>query len=230
MQAGDYVFGPDDPFDHLVLLVSGLGGRAFGSLLNQNANALALSVPGRILGGNHCFFSEHPDVGRYMTLTPTEVLRVPKCDLKAALRRMPALFELTAVHLDLCFQSDRWGFGAIALLPVRDRLLLWCLSWGLVYGRLCVCEKDEWLRLEPILPVELLARVVSATPSQVKRDLVSLRKLGIWIRDDAFWIRTNALDDVWRWMRHSEERIALISRPSNWRDFFEKTTQPIRNA
>lgn len=222
IEAGEYVFPAEMPFDHLVVLLSGIGGRAFGSLLNQNANALALAIPGRIFGGNHCFFSEHPGVGRYMAITPVEALYVSKLKLKQALRSSTALFELTAAHLDLCFQSDRLGFGAIALLPVRERLLLWCLSWGFVYGRLVFRSDGEWLRLEPMLPVELLARVVSSTPSQVKRDLASLRSSGIWCRDDdALWIRTDALDKPWVWLCHSEEWTAVLKRPSDWRTFFD---------
>lgn len=214
LDAGAYVFPPQTSFGALVLLTDGLGARAFGSPLNQKASAIALSIPGRILGGNHCFWSERPGIGRYVTLTPARVVFAPRAALKARLRAEPELLELAAAELDLCLQSDRIGFGAIALLSVRMRLLLWALTWGLVYGELA----GDRVRIAPSLPVELLASVVSANVSQVKRDLALLRDAGDWKRTDAgIDVRAALFDEPWQWLRRSEEHVSLHPRPADWR-------------
>ncbi|BBF22629.1 hypothetical protein [Sutterella megalosphaeroides] len=218
LDAGAYVFPPQTSFGALVLLTDGLGARAFGSPLNQKASAIALSIPGRILGGNHCFWSERPGIGRYVTLTPARVVFAPRAALKARLRAEPELLELAAAELDLCLQSDRIGFGAIALLSVRMRLLLWALTWGLVYGELA----GDRVRIAPSLPVELLASVVSANVSQVKRDLALLRDAGDWKRTDTgIDVRAALFDEPWQWLRRSEEHVSLHPRPADWRVLFK---------
>lgn len=218
LDAGAYVFPPQTSFGALVLLTDGLGARAFGSPLNQKATAIALSIPGRLLGGNHCFWSERPGIGRYVTLTPARVVFAPRAALKARLRAEPELLELAAAELDLCLQSDRIGFGAIALLSVRMRLLLWALTWGLVYGELVSEGESERVRIAPALPVELLASVVSANVSQVKRDLALLRDAGDWKRTDSgIDVRAALFDEPWQWLRRSEEHVSLHPRPADWR-------------
>ena len=182
LRAGECMFGPNDRFDALVLLTKGLGGRVFGSLYNQPGSAIALSVPGRIIGGNHCFFSGRPGVGQYFLLTEGEALYVPRKQILSELREDVALFECFAAFLDMLFQGDRLGFGAIALLPAKSRLLLWALTWGFICGELETVGGEERLVFEPMLPVSLLSRVVSANPSQVKRDLTALRRSGELVR------------------------------------------------
>ena len=136
------------------------------------------------------------------------------------LRRDTALFEEFAAFLDRLFQSDRIGFGAIALLPVRKRILLWALSWGITYGDLVTEGGVEWLEIEPSLSALLLSRVASANLSQIKRDLAQMRREEIYKRDGArLLVRADALDDVWRWLRDSEERTARFKRPVDWRGY-----------
>lgn len=214
LEAGEYIFPKEEAFDSLVMLTEGLGARMFGSLLNQPGNAIALSIPGRIIGGNHCFFSERPGVGRYAMLTQGRCLAAPKRALKALARSREGAVELLAAHLDMCLQSDRLAFGTIALLPVRTRLKMWALSWALTYGSL----DGEKLHLQPALPVELLAHVVSAATSQVKRDLRALRAEGRWVRNGAgFTLDASLLDEPWEWLCASEEWTALHARPQLWR-------------
>ena len=132
------------------------------------------------------------------------------------LRRDTALFEEFAAFWDRLFQSDRIGFGAIALLPVRKRILLWALSWGITYGDLVTEEGVEWLAIEPSLSALLLSRVASANFSQ---NLAQMRREEVYKRDGArLLVRADALDDVWRWLRDSEERTARFKRPVDWRD------------
>ena len=165
-EAGEYVFHSDEYYGSIVMLTRGLGGRAFGSETGQASDAIALSVPYRIIGGNHCFFSGLPGIGRYFVLTAGEGIVAKKEAVMAELRRDTALFEEFAAFLDRLFQSDRIGFGAIALLPVRKRILLWALSWGITYGDLVTEDGVEWLAIEPSLSAQLLSRVGSANLSQ----------------------------------------------------------------
>ena len=213
LRAGECIFGPNDRFDALVLLTKGLGGRVFGSLYNQPGSAIALSVPGRIIGGNHCFFSGRPGVGQYFLLTEGEALYVPRKQILSELREDVALFECFAAFLDMLFQGDRLGFGAIALLPAKSRLLLWALTWGFIFGELETVGGEERLVFEPMLPVSLLSRVVSANPSQVKRDLMALRRSGELVRTGAgASVRSASLDAVWQWLREAEEPAAAFRR------------------
>ena len=219
-EAGEYVFHSDEYYGSIVMLTRGLGGRAFGSETGQASDAIALSVPYRIIGGNHCFFSGLPGIGRYFVLTAGEGIVAKKEAVMAELRRDTALFEEFAAFLDRLFQSDRIGFGAIALLPVRKRILLWALSWGITYGDLVTEDGVEWLAIEPSLSAQLLSRVASANLSQIKRDLAQMRKEDVYRRDgQRLLVRAAALDDVWRWLRDSEERTARFKRPSDWRGY-----------
>ncbi len=223
LRAGECIFGPNDRFDALVLLTKGLGGRVFGSLYNQPGSAIALSVPGRIIGGNHCFFSGRPGVGQYFLLTEGEALYVPRKQILSELREDVALFECFAAFLDMLFQGDRLGFGAIALLPAKSRLLLWALTWGFIFGELETVGGEERLVFEPMLPVSLLSRVVSANPSQVKRDLTALRRSGELVRTGAgASVRSASLDAVWQWLREAEEPAAAFRRPMEWRGFVRR--------
>ena len=219
-EAGEYVFHSDEYYGSIVMLTRGLGGRAFGSETSQASDAIALSVPYRIIGGNHCFFSGLPGIGRYFLLTSGEGVVAPKEAVMEELRRDTALFEEFAAFLDRLFQSDRIGFGAIALLPVRKRILLWALSWGITYGDLVTEGGVEWLEIEPSLSALLLSRVASANLSQIKRDLAQMRREEVYKRDGArLLVRADALDDVWRWLRDSEERTTRFKRPSDWRGY-----------
>ena len=78
----------------------------------------------------------------------------------------------------------------------------------------------EWLAIEPSLSAQLLSRVASANLSQIKRDLAQMRKEEVYKRDGSkILVRANALDDVWHWMRDSEERTARFKRPTDWRGY-----------
>lgn len=223
LRAGEYVFGPNDCYDALVYLKDGLGGRAFGSEFTQPANAIALSIPGRIIGGNHCFFSGHPGVGRYFLLTEGEVIYAPRQRILEAIRRDASLFEQFAAYLDQLFQCDRLGFGAIALLPVQARLLHWLLAWGFTFGDLETEAGETRLVFEPMLSVNLLSRVVSANPSQVKRDLQMLKQSGVLQKKGrSVYVEPSALDSVWLWLRDSEERAAVYRRPVDWRPYITR--------
>lgn len=219
LHPGEYVFKQNDRYDRLVLLLDGLGARAFGSLFTQTSAALALSVPGRLLGGNHCFFSGRPGVGRYFALTQANILSASSFELKQLMREDLSLAEESAAYLDMCLQSDRIGLGVIALLPARSRILAWALSWGFVYGELQVEPRgDEILRLSPVLPVDLIARVVSTNPSQVKRDLAELKKQGVLKRDGQdLLVLASALDPIWNWLYGIEELEAPLRRLPDWR-------------
>ncbi len=223
LHPGEYVFKQNDPYDRLVVLMSGLGARAFGSLFTQNAAALALSIPGRILGGNHCFFSGRPGVGRYFALTEADILSAPSAALKRMMREDLDLAAESAAYLDMCLQSNRIGLGAIALLPVRSRILVWVLTWGFVYGTLeRNAQGEEVLRLTPGLPVELLARVVSANPSQVKRDIARLKEDGVLERGSQdVAVRAAALDSIWNWLYSIEELEAPLRRLPDWRPYVQ---------
>ncbi len=227
LRAGEFVFGPRDAFDSLVLLESGLGARAFGGLYNQRAAALALTSPGRIIGGNHCFFSGMPGIGRYFALTPATALYAEREALLAELRRDAALFEAFAAFLDRLIQSDRIGFGAIALLCAKDRLLMWALSWGLVYGDLMQTPEGERLVMSPVLSANLLSHVVSANLSQTKRDIAALKRSGAFSRmGDALSVDAAMLDPVWDWLRNSEELTAKRKRPADWRPYCLAARRP----
>lgn len=223
LHPGEYVFKQNDPYDRLVVLVSGLGARAFGSLFTQNAAALALSIPGRILGGNHCFFSGRPGVGRYFALTEADILSAPSAALKRMMREDLDLAAESAAYLDMCLQSNRIGLGAIALLPVRSRILVWVLTSGFVYGTLeRNAQGEEVPRLTPGLPVELLARVVSANPSQVKRDIARLKEDGVLERGSQdVAVRAAALDSIWNWLYSIEELEAPLRRLPDWRPYVQ---------
>lgn len=222
LRPGEYVFKQNDRYDRLVLLLNGLGARAFGSLFTQTSSALALSIPGRLLGGNHCFFSGHPGVGRYFALTEADILSASSADLKRLMREDFDLAEESAAYLDMCLQSDRIGLGAIALLPSKSRILVWALTWGFVYGDLEIDALGrEVLRLCPVLPVDLIARVVSSNPSQVKRDLAALKQKGILSRDEQnFIVLASALDPIWNWLYGIEELEAPLRRMPDWRIYF----------
>lgn len=218
LRAGEYVFGPGDAFDSLVLLESGLGARAFGGLYNQSAAALALSAPGRIIGGNHCFFSGMPGIGRYFALTPAEALYAPREAVLATLRQDASLFEAFAAFLDRLLQSDRIGFGAIALLSARERLLMWALAWGLVFGDLVQAPDGERLVMTPALPAGLLSQVASTNLSQTKRDIAALKRSGVLRREGtSLSFAASALDPVWTWLCRSEELATKRARPADWR-------------
>lgn len=221
LHPGEYIFKQNERFDRLVMLLNGLGGRAFGSLYTQTAAAIALSVPMRILGGNHCFFSARPGVGRYFALTEADVLSARSADLKHLMRADFPLAEESASFLDMLLQSDRIGLGAIALLPTRSRILVWALSWGFIYGDL---ERDalgrEVLRLSPVLPMDLLARVICANPSQIKRDFAALKAEKIFGRDGQdFLFLAEALDSVWNWLYSIEELESALRRSPEWRGY-----------
>ncbi len=218
LAAGEHVFGANEPYDSLVLLTSGLGARTFGSIYNQAASALALAVPGRIIGGNHNFFSRRPGIGRYWVMTPAEVYYASSSLLQSLMERDPKLQRAVVLHLELNIASDRIGFGAIALLPVRSRLFLWMLTWGLAYGSLEKTDGEEWLSIAPSLSHEILARVVSASAIQVKRDLAKMRSCGLVRKEAGAWkVRSKVLDHVWKWLSDSEEAGAEGRRCADWR-------------
>lgn len=160
---------------------------------------------------------------QYFLLTEGEALYVPRKQILSELREDVALFECFAAFLDMLFQGDRLGFGAIALLPAKSRLLLWALTWGFIFGELETVGGEERLVFEPMLPVSLLSRVVSANPSQVKRDLTALRRSGELVRTGAgASVRSASLDAVWQWLREAEEPAAAFRRPMEWRGFVRR--------
>ena len=195
LNAGEYIFTQDRSIDALVLLEKGFSGRVFGSLYNQSTAAMALSIPYRLAGGNHNFWSHRAGNGRYFALTDITVIYLDQDEMKRHTAQDEKLRFYLNVLLELSFQSDRIGFASIALLPVLSRLLMYYLSWGFAYAERVTYQGDEWLRFETLLSQERIAQVTSASIVQIKRCIAELRKLNMLIREEPYWyVRASTLD------------------------------------
>lgn len=220
-RARERIFAANEPIDRLVLLTSGLSGRCFGSPANQSLTAMALSVPGRLAGGNHNFWSARAGNGRYFAITDIEYLSLPHGLVKRLAAADPVLSNYLSILLELSFQSDRIGFATIALLPVRSRLLMFYLTWAFIYGRLepAPGRPGGGEVLYHVMPGQKrIADVISASTIQVKRSVAALQREGLLSRTSPGWrLASGALDEVWRWLCSNEESGAVIRRAADWR-------------
>jgi len=199
---------PDNKVENIALLVSGVTARHFGSTSAQSRLSIAISVPGRFACGNLNFFTHRPCIGRYYAVVPSTVLSIEQKFLYDLSQKDPQLQYLLATQFELNNLSDRLGFGAHSLLSVKERLLMFYLSWSAVFGKLVQFEGEDWVEVPLPLRGRILEGIVLCSPTALEQVLKEIKEEKCFIvlkGGDRAMIRLSVLEPVHSWIRSSEE-------------------------
>ncbi len=218
LKTGENIYDSKTGLDHMTLVTRGLAGRCFGKTTNQEKEGYALTIPGRIAGGNHSFYSGRPGNGSYFAICPVTALVLSNARIKMAMDEDSEFRHEMEVQLECLIQSDRIGLAANMCLPVKDRILLFYLSWAFSYGTLSEADGFNWVNYKITLSIPEIARIVTASPVQVQRELTAWKKANSFFRsEDKIMIRGDLIDKVWTWLCANEETPSFFKRDKDWK-------------
>mgnify|MGYP005958561863 CR=1 FL=1 len=201
------LFGKDNQVDHIAILTRGLTGRYFGSTSALPRRSMAISVPGRFACGNLNFFSHRPCIGRYYAIVPSELLVIKQSLLKGMCLRDPHLLNVISSQFELNNLSDRLGFGAQSMLSVKERALMFYLSWSAMFGKLVEADGTMWVDVPLPLRGEILADVVLCSPTALELALREIKQSrALVVQGDKARISLDALRPLYTWVCQSEEK------------------------
>lgn len=211
--AQDPVLGTSDRVDQLVFVKSGITARCVGSPFSQSRLSVAVSIPGRLACGNLNFFTHRSCMGRYFALVPSVTLSVPQNLVMSLAKKDPEFMQILCIQFELANLSDRMGFAAETLLDIDDRILVFFLSWAVVYGHKITDGGTDWVEMPLTLRGEALRYVINCSSAAIERSLAALRKDGtLVVENDRMRVRLSALEKAHQWLRSSEEP-SVMPRP-----------------
>lgn len=102
------------------------------------------------------------------------------------------------------------GFAAETLLDIDDRILVFFLSWAVMYGHKITDGGTDWVEMPLALRGEALRYVINCSSAAIERSLAALRKDGtLVVENDRMRVRLSALEKAHQWLRSSEEPGAM---------------------
>ncbi len=220
LKAGEPIYGRRFGLDKMAYVTNGMAARCFGMIANHDKEGFALTIPGRIAGGNHTFHSRRPGNGSYFAITPARVLMLDNRVIKLMMQEDDEFRQEVEVQLECLIQSDRIGLAANMGLSVKDRIALQFLSWAFAYGRLSRLDDHDWIECDIVLPIPEIARIVCASVIQVQRELTVWKNKGYFLREGGkVKIRCKVLDKAWEWLRGNEEDVCEYRRNKTYKAY-----------
>lgn len=219
-RTGENVYGRRFRLDHMSLILQGIAGRSYGNYAAQDKKTMAIAIPGRIAGGNHTFYSHRPGVGTYFALTPLKVRILSNALIRYLMEEETEFRHQMEIHLECLMQSDRMGLAVNSMLSVRRRIAFFFLTWAFPYGILIKASEKIWVKYRAMLPVPVIAQIISASPIHVQREINRFKGEGLMLHErHTTFVAKEVLDIVWEWLRLNEE--AEFKRCESWTYYLE---------
>lgn len=205
LDTGEFIFKYGEPVHCIAMVTKGITARQVGQ---SPDNIMAVSIPGRIACGNLNFFTEHPCVGSYHALVPSEVCIVNSKLLKTILAKEPELLWHFVENMELITLSDRLGFAVQSMLPLEERIKSFYLAWAVNYA---VYEpgpegEEGWLTMPPTLQRKHLCNLAKSSKFSLDVALKDWKSSGeLYMEDGMIKIRPSLLKSCYDWMAQLEE-------------------------